>query len=124
MGLEFSSYLTILPCHFYLSISKDEESEPLNTEAYTPSTKSSNSGTWKKWTMGAALVALLGYAAMNHSSSAPWPPSVPTGDSIDLLGKHTAGIETKHSKSGKQHEEKHAMTKAEVNANLFDERRE
>ena len=92
----------------------DEEAEPLNNHINTPTNSNNNaSPSWKKWGMGAALVALLGYVAFHHSSSA----TVPTQDSVDLLGKHHEGMKKHHKK------EKHVMTKAEMNAMLFDERR-
>ena len=66
--------------------------------------------------MGAALVAVLGYTAFNHHGAANIPKA---GDSMDLLGKH-------HPKHGSkaEKEEKHVMTRAEMNGELFDDRRE
>mmetsp|Transcript_18699 Transcript_18699/g.40489 ORF Transcript_18699/g.40489 Transcript_18699/m.40489 type:complete len:1240 (+) Transcript_18699:182-3901(+) len=89
------------------STHRDEESEPLrNTDSYAPTNNAPSS--WKKYTMGAALVALLGYTALNYS--APGSGTVrPTADSVDLLSAKAGG--------------NHVMTKAEINESLFDERR-
>ena len=67
------------------------------------------------------MVALVGYAAANHYSSSNGSvggvvgPNGEVGDTVDLLGKHNT---SKHKKK------KHVMTRAEMNAQLFDERRE
>lgn len=81
----------------------------------------SNPGSsWKKWGMAGALVALLGYMAVNnHSSGAV--------NNVDLLSHALPekSLTTGHqSKSGKIHKkEEHKMTKAEMNEALFDEQR-
>mmetsp|Transcript_14919 Transcript_14919/g.27164 ORF Transcript_14919/g.27164 Transcript_14919/m.27164 type:complete len:1254 (-) Transcript_14919:191-3952(-) len=101
------------------SSSRDEESEPLTNGSYAPAnSRNNNNGSLKKWGMGAALVAVLGYTAFNHHGAANIPKA---GDSVDLLGKH----HPKHgAKSGKaEKEEKHVMTRAEMNGELFDDRR-
>eukprot|EP00581_Thalassiosira_minuscula_P007586 CAMPEP_0183703066 /NCGR_PEP_ID=MMETSP0737-20130205/952_1 /TAXON_ID=385413 /ORGANISM="Thalassiosira miniscula, Strain CCMP1093" /LENGTH=1253 /DNA_ID=CAMNT_0025929769 /DNA_START=223 /DNA_END=3984 /DNA_ORIENTATION=- len=96
---------------------RDEESEPLRNAPYAPvefRENSNSGGSWKKWGLGAAAVALLGYAAFQHSNS-----NIPTAENVDFLGmKHH---DSKHH--GSKHGKKHVMTKAEMNAQLFDESR-
>mmetsp|Transcript_38017 Transcript_38017/g.81207 ORF Transcript_38017/g.81207 Transcript_38017/m.81207 type:complete len:1244 (+) Transcript_38017:325-4056(+) len=90
---------------------RDEEAEPLRPASYSPVDDRSN-GSWKRWTAGAALVAFLGLAGRAFSGNSS-PASV--ADGANLLGK-------KHHKS-KAGKDKHVMTEAEKNAQLFDESR-
>mmetsp|Transcript_23013 Transcript_23013/g.43507 ORF Transcript_23013/g.43507 Transcript_23013/m.43507 type:complete len:120 (+) Transcript_23013:338-697(+) len=100
---------------------RDEESESLNASSSPSnalhSNDNNNNSSWKRWTAGAALVALLGYTAINGTSN-----NLPSADGADsLLGKgHHHHPNAKAGKGVK----KHAMTEAEKNAELFDESRE
>lgn len=68
----------------------DVEAEPLNGNGVSPTSTSSSSTTtpsWKKYGMGAALIALVGYVATNSPSTAAVvsPNNVPS--SLPNLGK-------------------------------------
>ena len=95
-----------------------------------------SSSSWKKWSMGGALTALLciciGYAALNcnsSSSSVGWSSNNIAPDAVDSLSHHhqhhtndNQDFAASQSKKEKG-EKKHVLTKAEMNTKLSDDQR-
>lgn len=83
----------------------DEEATPLagfGNGQYAPASENAQT-TWKKYTIGGALVLLLSFMMLSHDNS-------PIAQDVPTLQKH-------HSKAQKE------LSKAELNAMLFDEDR-
>eukprot|EP00984_Skeletonema_dohrnii_P020748 scaffold10176_cov83-Skeletonema_dohrnii-CCMP3373.AAC.4 len=86
------------------------EAEPLTGNGSTSITTSTTTPSWKKYGMGAALLALVGYVAINSSS--PFQNAVST----DVPSSHYSVVPT----LGHGH---HAKKSEEEETELFDERR-
>jgi len=92
---------------------RDVEAEPLTGHHDSSIQTSSNTPSWKKYGMGAALVALVGYLAINSTS--PFNNvSAPSSNYsvVPTLGSHH------HGKSGKSEQ----ASSEESEGDLFDER--
>ena len=100
-----SRHYILMVAFVIVFIKTDVELEPLNISNSATTTTSS----WKKWGMGAAVVALvgLGYNSTFHSQSS-------SSDGVDLFGNSSH----KNTKSHKK--EKHGHKSVE-SAPLFDE---
>jgi len=99
---------------------RDEEAEPLKKYSGAPQAPSPS---WKKYALGVALVALLSFTIMRHDNA-------PVGD-VEMMGKKHPGTkgskEKKHGSKGSKEEKgkgsKETLSKAEMNAMLFDDSR-
>mmetsp|Transcript_30803 Transcript_30803/g.62055 ORF Transcript_30803/g.62055 Transcript_30803/m.62055 type:complete len:1240 (-) Transcript_30803:856-4575(-) len=89
---------------------RDVEAEPLTGNGSTPIATSTTTPSWKKYGMGAALLALVGYVAINSSS--PFQNAVST----DVPSSHYSVVPT----LGHGH---HAKKSEDEETELFDERR-
>ena len=108
LGFTHRRVITLPSSSSSIKIDVELELEPLNNSNGTTTTTNS----WKKWGMGAALVALvgLGYNSTSHRQSS-------SSDGVDLFG-HSSHKQTKSHKK-----EKHGQKSLE-SAPLFDEQGE
>ena len=108
LGFTHRRVITLPSSSSYIKIDVELELEPLDNSNGTTTTTNS----WKKWGMGAALVALvgLGYNSTSHRQSS-------SSDGVDLFG-HSSHKQTKSHKK-----EKHGQKSLE-SAPLFDEQGE
>lgn len=108
LGFTHRRDITLPSSSSYIKIDVELELEPLDNSNGTTTTTNS----WKKWGMGAALVALvgLGYNSTSHRQSS-------SSDGVDLFG-HSSHKQTKSHKK-----EKHGQKSLE-SAPLFDEQGE
>lgn len=82
------SILTIHKLFTSFHQSTDVEAEPLNGKGVSPiNTSSTTTPSWKKYGMGAALIALVGYVAINSPSAAVSPSTSSFSEVLPTLGK-------------------------------------
>lgn len=98
----------------------DEEAEPLHSHFQTKNSNNSTSPSWKRFGLAAAVLALLGYIAVQSSTS----NEIGNVQELDVLGHNhdkcrgkKCGKSGKGMKSGKDDDD-------EDETELFDERRE
>jgi len=103
---------------------RDEEAEPLHSHFKTKNSNNSTSPSWKRFGLAAAVLALLGYMAVQSSNS----NEIGNVQELDVLGHHhdkcngkKCGKSGKGMKSGKDNNDDDKVDEDETE--LFDERR-